>query len=263
MTSTPRLSAHELTVRAPERLLVERLSADFAGGDFVAVLGQNGAGKSLTLRALAGLSDTPSGAVRIDGEPLAALTRRQIAKRLALLPQTAEDVFPARVFDTVLMGRHPHIEPLRLASAGDRDIAEQALRAMRLDAFAARDVTTLSGGERRRVAIAQILAQTPAIFLLDEPSNHLDPQYQLAVCELFAAKAREGATVIAVMHDVNLAARFANRALLLRGDGSWQLGRNEDVLTAPELSGLFDVEIEQLPWRDGRVFVPVSPQNLG
>ena len=251
----PRLSADKLTVGVPDRILVEQLDAEFFAGDFVAILGKNGAGKSLLLRTLAGLRDASGGYVAVDGEPLPNLTRREIAQRLAWLPQTTDDVFPSTVYETALMGRHPHIGMLSLAAERDHEIARSALAELGIEDLARRDIATLSGGERRRLTIAQTLTQTPQTFLLDEPSNHLDPKHQLSVCELFAKRAERGAAVVAVLHDVNLACRFATRVLLLFGDGTWLVGKSSDVLTSAHLSALFGVEMETVAWRDRELFV--------
>ena len=248
------LSAKNLDVSIPGRTLVRQLDVEFSTGEFVAVLGQNGAGKTLTLHTLAGLRPAP-GELHLFGADLRTLPRRAIARRLALLPPTSEALFPATVFDTALIGRHPHVKPLGLQSDEDYDIARNCLREMSLGSFADRDVATLSGGERRRLAIAQTLAQTPQVFLLDEPLNHLDPQHQLDVLELFARQARDGATVVATLHDVNLAIRFADRCLLLFGDGRWEVGEAAEILTAERLSQLYDVQVETVDWRGFPVFV--------
>lgn len=249
------LSASSLDVQVSERILVENLDIDFRAGELLAILGQNGAGKTLTLHTLAGLRERSRGKITLAGSDMNSLPRRTIARALALLPQNSDDLFPATVFDTVLIGRHPHVEPLRLESAKDRDIALRCLREMDLAGLADRDVTTLSGGERRRLAIAQTLAQTPQVYLLDEPLNHLDPQHQLAVLELFAGRANAGAAVIATLHDVNLAMRFADRCLLLFGDGRWKLGNTRDVLTIERVSDLFDVRMDSVRWNGMRLFV--------
>ena len=248
------LEASRLDIVVPGRRLVANLAFEIHRGEFIAVLGRNGTGKSLSLHTLAGLRPA-TGLVRLDGEILSNLPRRRIAQRLALLPQYSEDVFPATVFDTALIGRHPHIGALRLESAADRDIAVRCMDAVDLGEMADRDVSTLSGGERRRLGIAQVLAQEPAVFLLDEPTNHLDPQHQLDVLDLFAAKAREGASIVASLHDVNLAARYASRCLLLHGDGRWELGPTREILTAARLSELYRVGMESADWRGRQIFV--------
>jgi len=252
---TARLSCIELTVSVPGRTLIDAMNVEVRGGEFLAVLGPNGVGKSLSLHTLAGIRPARSGRVALDGVPIGELSRRRIAMRLALLPQYTEDIFPATVFDTVMIGRHPHIGRLRWETGRDKQIALQALEDVDLEEFVARDVSTLSGGERRRLAVAQVLTQAPAIFLLDEPTNHLDPQHQLDVLHLFANKVSRGDVVIASLHDVNLAARFADRCLLLYGDGRWDIGQTGEILTGERLSALYATPMETVPWRDRSLFV--------
>ena len=148
---------------------------------------------------------------------------------LGLLTQTTEDPFPSTVLDTVLIGRHPHIDFWRWESDADRELARTALAAVGLATFADREIATLSGGERRRVAIATLLAQNPDVFLLDEPINHLDPHHQIDVLRLLRAQADAGHAVVMSLHDAGLAARFADRVLMLFGDGEWLCGPAIDV----------------------------------
>ncbi|MFQ6006315.1 MAG: ABC transporter ATP-binding protein [Woeseia sp.] len=254
-TTTAALACCNLTVSVPGRTLVENLEMNVANGEFVAVLGQNGAGKSLTLHTLAGLRRAECGEVRLLGCNLESTQRRDIARKLALLPQYSEDVFPATVFDTVLIGRHPHVGLLQWESREDQRIASEALQQMDLASMQERDVSTLSGGERRRLAIAQTLTQTPVVYLLDEPTNHLDPQHQLDVLRIFRRQAMSGATVIASLHDVNLAARYADTCLLLFGDGRWELGSTDSVLSEERLTELYSTPMEAVAWQDTRLFV--------
>jgi iron complex transport system ATP-binding protein len=244
-----------LTVSVPGRVLVRDLNIDLQSGDFLAVLGQNGAGKSLSLHTLAGLRDADSGVAMINDCPVGKLVRQRAAQYLALLPQNTEDIFPATVMDTVMIGRHPHIGRFQWESEHDVAIARQCLHQMDLDSMADRDVATLSGGERRRLAIAQVLTQAPGIYLLDEPTNHLDPQHQLDVLHVFQEQAANGSIVIASLHDVNLAARFADQCLLLFGDGRWELGKTKSVLTESRLAELYSTPMEAISWRDHQLFI--------
>lgn len=256
MSDVPELlTAESLDVTVPGRALVRGLDLDLRAGEFLTILGKNGAGKTLTLHTLAGLRPPAAGHIILKDLELRRWKKRALAQTIALLPQDSEDVFPSRVLETVLIGRHPHIGALQVESATDRSIAQAALREVGIEQLSDRDVGSLSGGERRRLAIAQLLCQQPQIYLLDEPVNHLDPQHQLQVLKLFRKLADEGASVVATLHDVNLAARFCDRAVLLGGDGSWQVGERDDVLTGPNLSDLFDVEMETVAWRESRVFV--------
>lgn len=255
---TPILECTGLNVSVPGRQLVDELDLALTPGEFVAVLGRNGSGKSLTLLTLAGLRTAAGGRVTLCSESILA-SRRRTAQRLAFLPQMTDDIFPATVLDTALTGRHPHIGLLRWESAEDREIAGRALEAMSLTSLADRNVLTLSGGERRRLAMAQVLAQRPAVYLLDEPTNHLDPQHQLDALAVFRRAADEEAAVVLVsLHDVNLAARFADRCLLLYGDGRWRLGASRDVLDVDSLGELYATTMETARWRSRDLFVAVS-----
>ncbi len=129
------------------------------------------------------------------------------------------------------------------------------LQILEVDNLAARDVLTLSGGERRRLSIAQVFTQQPDVYLLDEPTNHLDPQHQLDAMRIFRNAADNGAGVIATLHDVNLAVRFADRCLLLFGDGRWELGNSADVLSETRLSDLYSTPMESIAWRSQQLFV--------
>jgi len=252
------LTVENIRVSVPGRLLVDDLALNLRRGEFVAVLGQNGAGKTLTMMTLAGLRQPEYGCVLLQGEDIVHSQRQQTARRLALLPQIIDDIFPATVIDTALIGRHPHIGRFRWESAEDHSIANNALQTMGLDGLSARDVLPLSGGERRRLAIAQILTQAPDVYLLDEPTNHLDPQHQLDALRVFRRAVDAGAGIIASLHDVNLAVRFADRCLLLFGDGRWELGDSQDVLTEARLSELFATQMEAVNWRSHNLFVATS-----
>ena len=247
-------SCSNVYVSVAGRALVNDLSLEVERGEFLAVIGQNGVGKTLTMHTLAGLRAADSGEIRVNGQNTAASRRQEIARHLALLPQHVDDIFPATALDTAMIGRHPHIGRFDWESDDDFRIARAALDAVGLAGFAARDVLTLSGGERRRLAIAQILTQQPTIYLLDEPTNHLDPQHQLEALQLFRDKADDGAVVIANLHDVNLGVRYADRCLLLYGNGQWDLGKTADILDSDRLSELYGTTIEALDWRSRHLF---------
>jgi iron complex transport system ATP-binding protein len=237
-----------------QRTLVRGLDLKVERGSMLAILGPNGSGKSLSLHTFAGLRSPKAGELRISGRPLTHWPRRALAREMALLPQNVEDPFPASVLETVLLGRHPHIARWQWESARDLAIASDALAAVGLAGYEERDVLTLSGGERRRAALAAILAQTPRIFLLDEPTNQLDPNHQLEALELLRKRADEGAAVIVTLHDPNLAVRFADAALLIGKGGDWQCGQAADILTAQHLSTLYDTRFEAAEIGGRRVF---------
>jgi len=248
------LGARALAVRAAGRLLVEALDLDLRRGEFLAVLGRNGSGKTLLLHTLAGLRTAAAGAATLLDRPLAALPRREVALSLALLPQDLEEMPGASVLETVLTARYAHRGPWGADHPDDARIAHQALGRLGIAAHAAREFATLSGGEQRRAAAAAVLAQGAPVVLLDEPTNHLDPHHQLALLEVFAAHARDGGAVIASLHDPTLAARYASRVLLLHGDGRWQCGEAARLLDAATLSALYLTPIVELRQDGRRIF---------
>lgn len=249
------LACTQLTVQVAQRTLVRDLELTIASGTVTAVLGRNGAGKTLTMHTLAGLRAPARGIATLDGEALASWPRRALALKLGLLTQTTEDPFPSTVLDSVLVGRHPHIDFWRWESDADRAIARAALAAVALDDLAERDIDTLSGGERRRVALATLLAQDPDVLLLDEPINHLDPHHQLDVLKLLRDRARDARSVVMTLHDAGLAARFSDHALLLFGDGEWLSGPTSEVLTPQTMTKLYGVAVREIAWAGGRTFV--------
>lgn len=248
-------SCENLRVDVSARTLVDALSFNVERGEVLAVLGQNGSGKSLTMHTLAGLRPAARGRVLLEGRDIAVSRRQDIARQLALLPQHIDDIFPATVLDTAMIGRHPHIGRFQWESTTDFDIGQAALAAVDLEGLAQRDVLTLSGGERRRLAIAQVLTQQPDIYLLDEPTNHLDPQHQLDTLQLFRKKANDGAAIVASLHDVNLAVRYADRCLLLYGDGRWDIGATGEVLDEARLTELYATKMEAVNWRATRLYI--------
>src|SRR6267142_1339454 len=253
-SAAPLLECRGIDVCVGSRTLVRGLDLQVGPGSMLAVLGPNGSGKSLSLHTLAGLRAPKAVALLISGRPLTDWPRRALARELALLPQNVEDPFPASVIETVLLGRHPHIARWQCESARDLAIASDALAAVGLAGYEERDVLTLSGGERRRAALAAVLAQTPRIFLLDEPTNQLDPNHQLEALQLLRERADGGAAVIVTLHDPNLAERFADDALLIGKDGNWQCGHVAHILTAPHLSTLYDTRFEAVEIGGRRVF---------
>jgi len=240
------ISTQNIDISIPNRILVKNLTMAVKSNDFMAILGQNGCGKSLTLHTLAGVRAPSSGNIELMMENIETKSKREIAKNLALLTQDTEDIFPSTVFDSVLIGRHPHIGAFNNESAEDIFIANNALKQVGLLELKDRDITSLSGGERRRLSIAQVITQQPKIYLLDEPTNHLDPQYQLEILKLFKNKANAGNSILSTMHDVNLAVRFATRCLLLFGDGSWLLGDTLEILNEENLTKLYGIKMERI-----------------
>jgi iron complex transport system ATP-binding protein len=254
VSAAPLLECRGISVWVGSRTLVSGLNLQVGSGSMLAILGPNGSGKSLSLHTFAGLRPPKAGELLISGRPVGEWSRRALAREMALLPQNVEDPFPASVIETVLLGRHPHIPRWQWESARDFAIASDALAAVGLAGYEDREVLTLSGGERRRASLATILAQTPRLFLLDEPTNQLDPNHQLEALQLLRERADAGAAVVVTLHDPNLAARFADAALLIGKDGEWQSGPIADILNAQHLSALYDTRFEAAQIGGRRVF---------
>jgi len=248
------LECRNVDVGIESRTLVRGLNLEVPAGSLLVVLGPNGCGKSISLHTFAGLRPLLGGELLIAGRPMREWPRRALARELALLPQNVEDPFPANVLETVLLGRHPHIGPWQWESAADVARSVEALAAVGLAGYEDRDIFTLSGGERRRAALAAVIAQDPRVFLLDEPTNQLDPNHQIEALQLLRVRADAGAAVIVTLHDPNLAERFADHALLIGKSGDWRWGTAAEILTRDNLSVLYDTRFEELPVAGRRVF---------
>ncbi|MEV6973962.1 heme ABC transporter ATP-binding protein [Kitasatospora sp. NPDC093806] len=214
-------------------------------GEVVALLGPNGAGKSTLLSVLAGDLPPTAGEVRLAGRPLAGYRPAELARRRALLPQAAALSFPFPADEVVRMGRAPWAGTA--AAAEDDAVVAEAMAATESTAFTGRPFTALSGGERARVALARVLAQRTPLLLLDEPTAALDLRHQELVLRLARARAAAGDGVVVVLHDLTLAAAYADRVVLLTGGATVAAGPVAEVLRAPLLSEVYGHPVEVLP----------------
>jgi iron complex transport system ATP-binding protein len=252
-----RLEIRELVIDVPERCDGQALTLSVEPGQVWGVLGPNGAGKTTLLHTLAGLRRPRAGQVLIDGRPLAALGRRQVARILGLVFQERHDGFPATVRETALIGRHPWLSAWQMEGGEDLRLAEAALERLDVAHLAERLVSTLSGGERQRLAIATVLTQAPQIWLADEPTNHLDLHHQSAVMALLDEQAAEGRAVMMCLHDLNLAARWCDHLLLLYPDGEACWGPARNMLVPAALERLYGQRLATAEIDGAPVFVPV------
>jgi len=248
------VAVRDLAWRAGETTIVEHVTFDIRPGEFVSLMGRNGAGKSTVMDLLAGLRQPHGGAVLIEGRSLDAWPAVERARRIGHLPQMVRTQSPMAVEQIVMMGRYPHTDRW-IESDADRAVVERAMRDCGCLPFRRRRLSTLSGGERQRVLLAACMAQEPALLLLDEPSTFLDVDQQLQSFAMLRARADQGPACIAVSHDLNLALTFSTRIIVLAGH---TVARDMPTETARQLDDwleLFSPRLHRLALSDGRSWV--------
>lgn len=241
-----------LTFQIGRHSLLQEITFGVNPGEMVAVVGPNGAGKSTLLRLIAGELSPTRGEITLMSKPLSQWSRQAYARRRAVLPQHVHLAFGFSVFEVVLMGRTPHNNGRE--TRHDWEIASQALEKVGLGHLAGRSYPTLSGGEQQRVQMARVLAQIwerPAYgdryLLLDEPTNSLDLTYQHSILQLARQFADEGTAVLAILHDLNLAAQYADRVFMLKNGRMQCIGAPMEVITADRVRQVFGLPVEVMP----------------
>ncbi|MBW0284316.1 iron-dicitrate transporter ATP-binding subunit [Rhodococcus sp. FH8] len=241
-TPTSRLRAEKIELRYADRTIVDELSLEIPDGGFTVVVGPNGCGKSTLLRALGRMLTPRSGRVVLDGNDIRSYRTKEVARRIALLPQSPLSPGAISVADLVSRGRYPYQSMLRQWSPEDEHVVSEALNEVGMRYAADQLVDELSGGQRQRVWIAMTLAQRTPVLLLDEPTTFLDIAHQIEVLDLCSQLHQSGRTLVAVLHDLNLAARYATHVVAMRSGKIVMQGSASDVLTPELLREVFDLE---------------------
>ncbi|HET9015762.1 MAG TPA: ABC transporter ATP-binding protein [Thermomicrobiaceae bacterium] len=242
------LESAALSAGYGSRLVLEQLSLDLERGSVTALVGPNGSGKSTVLKALARMLRPRHGAVYLDGRDISRLPTREVARRLAILPQAPSAPEELTVAELVEQGRYPHVGPLRLFDDADRAAIARALVETGMTEFRERPLDSLSGGERQRAWIALALAQETPILLLDEPTTYLDIGHQFEVLDLIRRlNLEQGMTIVLVLHDLNQAARFSHRMVVFEAGRIVADGTPAGVLTPELLARVFHVQAHVVP----------------
>jgi iron complex transport system ATP-binding protein len=253
--AAPRLSANRVTVRRGDRSIVSDANVILNAGELTVLAGPNGAGKTTLARATAGLLAC-EGEITFDGTPLSSLPLRARARALAYLPQGHEFHWPMSVEHIVALGREPHADPFSQTSATDRAAILHAMEATAVEHLAERTITTLSGGERARVALARALATEAPVLIADEPIASLDERHQLIIMDLLREIAHQGTAVLAIIHDLTLATRFADRVVLMNEGQIVANDMPQLALTPERIAQIFGISVNRVETPDGPLLIP-------
>ncbi|MFW6110878.1 MAG: ABC transporter ATP-binding protein [Thermoproteota archaeon] len=236
--------------------VLKNVNLEVKGGDRVAIIGPNASGKTTLLKCINGILKPQKGSILIDGVKMEKLGREESAKRIGYVPQMGKDNSPSPVFDIVLMGRRPHggWKP----SKRDLEIVSEIIGKLGLEEISMRDVKEISGGQKQKVLIARALAQNPEVLLLDEPTSSLDLRHQLEVLNLITDQAKKGISVVMAMHDLNLAARYSNKIIMLDEGEIFATGGKE-VLTPENVESVYGVKVAIAENLGRTVIIPDEP----
>ncbi|MDR3478945.1 MAG: ABC transporter ATP-binding protein [Gammaproteobacteria bacterium] len=251
------LETQHLHIRIADQVVCNDLNLQMQSGEIWGVLGPNGSGKTTLLHTFARLRKAAHGEILLQGKKLADLSTKAVAQNIGVLFQNTENGFDQTVFEFCLAGRHPHLSRFAFEGADDRERVMRALIATDLDKKSAQKVSTLSGGEKRRLSLATLLTQAPRVYILDEPTNHLDIQHQIQIMQHLQQLAAQHHTgIIMSLHDLNMAEHYCQRILLLFGDGETIQGTPREILTPNHLTRLFRYPIEQIDINQQRRWLP-------
>jgi iron complex transport system ATP-binding protein len=239
------IETKDLSLSYGETLIIDELNLTIPKGEITVFIGGNGCGKSTLLRSIARLLKPKSGAVLLEGDAIAKLSTKEVAKKMAILPQSPSAPEGLTVLQLVKQGRYPHQSWLKQWSEKDERMVNNALKATRLEDLKERTVDSLSGGQRQRAWIAMTLAQDTDVILLDEPTTYLDMTHQIEILDLlFELNERENRTVVMVLHDLNLACRYAHNIVAIKNRKVYAQGKPEYVINCSLVKNVFGMECE-------------------
>lgn len=238
-----KVAIRDLEFRYDAKSVLKDIDLEAAEGEVLALVGPNGSGKTTLLKNISGVLKPPKGAIYLDFKKLTELSPKEIARQLAAVEQEVHVGFDFTVREVVELGRLPHLKRLQTFRAQDQQAIEEAMRATEVQSFAERSIFSLSSGERQRVWLAMALAQEPKVLLLDEPTAHLDINYQIGIMGIIKSLAQKGLTVLLAIHDLNLAAVYADRIAVLHKGRIVALGEPRNVLTEELIERVFKARV--------------------
>lgn len=245
--SLPIISASGIVSGYGGRAVLHDISLEICAGDFFGVIGPNGSGKSTLLKTLTGVLKPMRGQVRLYGKDIGELSPREIARKVAAIPQEVSILFPFTSREIVAMGRHPHIGRFRRESPADLEVIERSMRDTDTSLFGDRYIDELSGGERQRVIIARALCQEPEVLFLDEPTSHLDINHQVEIFELLTElNAKRNLAVVVISHDLNICAEYCPELLIIKDGRICRRGEPKNILTEEIVREVYGAEVSIL-----------------
>lgn len=251
-----KLDVNGLRFAYTEKPVLKNIEFELEEGEVLGIVGPNASGKTTLLRCINGALTPDAGKVQVDGENLENLSREEMAERIGYVPQIKTENFPITVFETVLMGRRPRggWKP----SESDLERTSEVIDRLNLESISDRDINEISGGQRQKVSLARALNQQPEILLLDEPTNNLDLKHQMEIMDMIGRQSENGISTILTIHDLNLAGRYSDKALMLK-DGKIAAMGGPEILTKENVESTFEVEVSTEEGPEGPRIIPERP----
>ena len=250
-------------VKSDSDFSLSDINLEINDGDFLSILGPNGSGKSTLIKLITGYLEPQNGEITVDGRKLTDYKRKDIAKKIAYVPQIPTSIYPFSVYEIVAMGRFPYLDMTGFEKSEDIEVIDKTIELMELSHLVNKGINEISGGEAQRAFIGRALVQQPKILLLDEPNAHLDIKHQISIFNLLKKlNDKDGMTIVTVMHDLNLTSLFSSRIVMLKNGKIFLDGDVNDGLVSENIKSVFEVDVEVTTDSDNYRTVLIKPELL-